>query len=425
MTTPFLRSAACDTVLARPSSVHKRHRGPAAAGRAGREVDIGPSPDTGPAPDQSTEADVDLRAARARPPRPDRRGAADHSAPLPAVGGPVGTGGPPGGRVDPGRRGAAALTAGVLAAAGGLASWSGGADPGGAGPAAARGGRVAGGPGRCRGPPSAPARRRGDRPGAATRGRHAARRRAGDRRAAGRRRTAAGADLALLNLARKLTDGELVAVGVPGPVPPGPRRRRGPGRGSPAAPPGRSTSTPRHWPSSTRCRESGRCWRSASSTGGPSTAGSPPSTSSRRPGIGDAGCPSSGTWSGCDRWPNAAPRPAADLRLVVGGLAAWLAVLARRVAGGRGSAAGSLRSAGGSPRRPAAGPVGDAAVLLGCAGAAVLATAVRLAAAESRRWRGSPSSGRADSVGLVVARTRAPARRLRPPPCRGRRAGSR
>ncbi len=84
------------------------------------------------------------------------------------------------------------------------------------------------------------------------------------------------ADLAGLNLARVLTDGEQVVVPGPGDAAEG----VGPARRA-------STSTaqmPPHW---TRCRGSDRCWPSGSCRGGRRTAGSAPSTSSRRsPGSG-------------------------------------------------------------------------------------------------------------------------------------------
>ena len=82
-----------------------------------------------------------------------------------------------------------------------------------------------------------------------------------------------GVDVALLNPARKVSDGELIVVGVT--PPPGPGGAGDPAAGgAPAAGRARSTSTPPRWPSSTRCPASGRCSPSGSSPTGTSTAGS-------------------------------------------------------------------------------------------------------------------------------------------------------
>ncbi len=190
---------------------------------AGESLTIAPVPDRAGASDQSTVEDVDPGRHRARPSAPDRperrpqsrwQRLADRWAPegLRAA------------RVDPGRRGAAALTAAVLAAAlvVSVLVWRGRprleavAPP----PVVAASPSSPGGVG---GPTSAPlvvaVTGRVRRPGVVTLP-------AGARvidalRAAGG--PLPGADLALLNLARKLTDGELVVVGVPG--------------GDPAAPP--------------------------------------------------------------------------------------------------------------------------------------------------------------------------------------------
>ena len=87
-----------------------------------------------------------------------------------------------------------------------------------------------------------------------------------------------GADTSSLNLARVLADGEQVLV--PSPVPSERRRARRPPAGDRAV--RSSTSTPRRSTSWSRCRASGRCSVSASSTGGRRTAGSPRSTSCAR-----------------------------------------------------------------------------------------------------------------------------------------------
>ena len=116
--------------------------------------------------------------------------------------------------------------------------------------------------------------------------------------------------------------------------------------------------------------------------------------------------------------PTQSPRPAADLRLAIGGLAAWLAVLATFAVPARvGLAAGIVASAGAVvavASRRAWTPV--VALILGCAGAAALTTAVRLAAAES-----SPlaelAAGRANvSMRLVVAEDPRPMRSGSGPP---------
>ena len=87
----------------------------------------------------------------------------------------------------------------------------------------------------------------------------------------------------LLNLARRLIDGEQILVGVDATA------RRRPARIRPGRAPLRTTRrrTPRpqlrhRGRSSTSCPASARCWRNASSTTEPSTAGSEPSTNSAR-----------------------------------------------------------------------------------------------------------------------------------------------
>ena len=116
--------------------------------------------------------------------------------------------------------------------------------------------------------------------------------------------------------------------------------------------------------------------------------------------------------------PTPSPRPVADLRLVVGGLAAWLAVLATFAVPAKvGLAAGIVAAAGAvvaTAGRRAWTPT--VAVLLGCAGAAVLATAVRLAAAESSPLADLAAERASVSVRLVVAEDPRPLRSGSGPP---------
>ncbi len=111
-------------------------------------------------------------------------------------------------------------------------------------------------------------------------------------------------------------------------------------------------------------------------------------------------------------------RPVADLRLALGGLAAWLAVLATfAVPSSVGLAAGALLSmaavVAAVSRRPGAPTV---ALLLGCAGAAVLATAVRLAAAEAAPVARLAADRAAVTVHLVVEDDPTPLRAGSGPP---------
>lgn len=100
----------------------------------------------------------------------------------------------------------------------------------------------------------------------------------------------------------------------------------------------------------------------------------------------------------------ATPRPAADLRLALGGLAAWLAVLATfAMPSTVGLVVGAVASVGAvtvAVSRRSWAPT--AALLLGCAGAAVLATAVRLAAADASPLTRLAAERAAVTVHLVI-----------------------
>ncbi len=88
-----------------------------------------------------------------------------------------------------------------------------------------------------------------------------------------------GTDLMGLNIARRLSDGEHLLIGV---APPPGQPRTAPGRVRPLMRPGRSTSTRRRWSSSTCCPGSARSLPSTSLTGGPRTAVLPRWISSAR-----------------------------------------------------------------------------------------------------------------------------------------------
>jgi competence protein ComEC len=98
------------------------------------------------------------------------------------------------------------------------------------------------------------------------------------------------------------------------------------------------------------------------------------------------------------------PRSAADLRLLVGGLAAWLTVIATLgLPAWIGAAAGAsamLGAAGAAATRRA--PAATVTLILGCAGAAALATAVRLAAVEDSPLTALASERASVSARLVV-----------------------
>lgn len=97
-------------------------------------------------------------------------------------------------------------------------------------------------------------------------------------------------------------------------------------------------------------------------------------------------------------------RPVADLRLPVGALAAWLTVVATLGMPARiGSAAGvTLLVGAGVALASRRGPGTTAALVLGCAGAAALATAVRVAAAEQSPLTTLARERAAATVELVV-----------------------
>ncbi|HZB50747.1 MAG TPA: ComEC/Rec2 family competence protein, partial [Mycobacteriales bacterium] len=114
----------------------------------------------------------------------------------------------------------------------------------------------------------------------------------------------------------------------------------------------------------------------------------------------------------------ASPRPVADLRLALGGLAAWLAVLATfAVPSTVGLVAGAVSAVGAvvtAVSRRAWAPT--AALLLGCAGAAALATAVRLTAAEASPLARLAADRAAVTVDLVVEEDPRPLRAGSGPP---------
>jgi competence protein ComEC len=95
------------------------------------------------------------------------------------------------------------------------------------------------------------------------------------------------------------------------------------------------------------------------------------------------------------------PRSVADLRLLVGGLAAWLTVIATlglpAWVGAVAGVSAMLGAAGAAATRRA--PAATVTLILGCAGAAALATAVRLAAVED-----SPLTALASERASVTAR---------------------